>query len=173
MNQKPLPPEQEIKDRAKQLRALWTRGQKIRPFLRKQAPLFRQLLHEEWSWAGLALAMTKAGITYETKKPWTADSLLQAFSRAQRPLNGHARRKGCEPNPADAKPALHVVTLAPASVSSAHIAKPVEGGSTNEPARSASRFKPVSIKPFEPRPQPTQAELAEIEQNRRLTFGRS
>ncbi len=173
MNQKPLPPEQEIKVCAKQLRALWTRGQKIRPFLRKQAPLFRQLLQDDWSWAGLALAMTKAGITYDTKKPWTADSLLQAFSRAQRALKGHSRRKDAEPSPADARPILHVVASADVPISPVQIAMPAKSSPANAPAKPAPRFKPVSIKPFEPRPQPTQAELDAIEQNRRLTFGRS
>lgn len=42
-----------------------------------------------------------------------------------------------------------------------------------ETAKPAPRFKGVSIRPFEPRRPKTEEELAEIERNRILTFGRS
>ena len=86
MNRKPLPPDSDIKDLAKRLKALWASGQSVRPFFRQHAALFRELQNQGWSWAGLALVLNKAKITYRTGKPWTADALLQAFSRAQVPL---------------------------------------------------------------------------------------
>ena len=90
MNQKPLPPPKDVKELARQFRKLWVPGQGMRPYLRKHAALFHQLRQDGWSWAGLALAMTTAGVMYQTKKPWTAETLLPAFSRAQLPLKGHA-----------------------------------------------------------------------------------
>jgi hypothetical protein len=83
MNRKPPPTDADVKDLAKRLKALWASGQSVRPFLRQHAALFRELQSDGWSWVGLALTLNKARITYRTGKPWTADSLVQAFSRAQ------------------------------------------------------------------------------------------
>lgn len=92
MNQKPLPPDEDVRHLAKRFKDLWKPKQNVRPFLRKHAAVFRDLKSEGWSWAGLALAMNKAKITYRTNKPWTDSALMQAFSRAQVELKGHAVR---------------------------------------------------------------------------------
>ena len=173
MNQKPLPPERDVKELARQFRKLWVPGQGMRPYLRKHAALFQQLRQDGWSWAGLALAMTTAGVMYQTQKPWTAEGLLQAFSRAQLPLKGHARRKQVEAvkeistKPSSETSAELLPTLVPETACQADVITPVKT------VEAVPRFKPVSFRPFEPRPKPTQEELAEIERNRILTFGRS
>ncbi len=92
MNQKPLPPDEDVRQLAKRLKTLWTPKQGVRRFLRKHAVLLRELKDDEWSWAGLALALNKARITYRTGTPWTDTALMQAFSRAQVELKGHPHR---------------------------------------------------------------------------------
>ena len=172
MNQKPLPPDNDVKELAKRLRKLRVPGQGVRPYLRKHATLFRQLRRDDWSWAGLALAMTKAGIMYQTEKPWTAETLLQAFARAQVPLKSHTRRNSDQMAP-EVPVARSGTTSPPTLVSS-----PSEVGyragdiASAQPATPVPRFKPVSIRPVESRARPSQEELAEIERNRILTFGR-
>jgi hypothetical protein len=165
MYRKPSPSDKDVETLAARFRDLWTPGLTVRPYLRKHGPLFRERLEDGWSWAGLALALTKAGITYQTGKPWSANALMQAFSRAQSPLKGHGRRTGTGMKPhaeipdAGAEPrAVHAL--------SDH----TDLGGTAKPA---SRFKGVSIRPVEPRRPKTEEELAEIERNRILTFGRS
>lgn len=168
MYRKPIPSDKEIDAQAKRFRSLWKSDQAIRPYLRRHAQLFHDLLKEDWSWASLALALTKAGITYQTKKPWSASSLMQAFSRAQSPLKGYTRGRSTRasasiqlPSPPNtSETAAEVVTFQAAVAGQA----PAE--------RPRPRFKPVSIKPPEPRHHQTAEELAELEQNRILTFGR-
>jgi hypothetical protein len=79
---KPIPSDKEIDAQVKQLRSLWEQDQAVRPYLRRHAQLFHDLLKEDWSWASLALALTKAGITHQTKKPWSASS--RSFSSTPR-----------------------------------------------------------------------------------------
>ena len=144
----------------------------MRPYLRKHAHLFRQLREDSWSWAGLALAMTAAGVTYQTKKPWTAEALVQAFSRAQLPLKGHAQRKPVEAVAAVSASASGASSSEPLPTLAPETIRHAEEFVSLPEVKVASRFKPVSFRPFEPRPKPTQEELAEIERNRILTFGR-
>ncbi|MGE4482936.1 hypothetical protein [Acidocella sp.] len=92
MNEKPLPPDEDVRQLAKRLKTLWTPKQSVRRFLRKHATLFRELKSEDWSWAGIALALNKAKITYRTDRPWTGTALMQAFSRAQVELKGPSVR---------------------------------------------------------------------------------
>jgi len=93
MTQKFMPPDHEIASLADRFRELWTPGEDIRTWLRKQSVLMLELVHGDWSWAALAVVLTKAGITYRTGKPWTADSLRQETTRATAPLKGYARRR--------------------------------------------------------------------------------
>jgi hypothetical protein len=92
MFRKPLPPAKDVEALAKQFGGLWKAGDIIRPYLREHAELFRERQKKGWSWEALALAMNAAEITYETGQPWSATALMQAFSRAQSPLKGYARR---------------------------------------------------------------------------------
>jgi hypothetical protein len=165
MYRKPSPSDKDVEALAARFRDLWTPDQTVRPYLRKHGQFFREQLEDGWSWAGLALALTKAGITYQTGTPWSADALIQAFSRAQSPLRGHGRRTGTgmQPHAAipDGEPEPRVVHVSSERANSGGTAKP------------APRFKAVSIRPSEPRRPKTEEELAEIERNRILTFGRS
>jgi hypothetical protein len=93
MTKKCMPPDHEIASLADKFRELWTPGEDIRTWLRKQSVLMLELVHGDWSWAALAVVLTKAGITYRTGKAWTTDSLRQEATRATAPLKGYARRR--------------------------------------------------------------------------------
>lgn len=183
MNQKPLPSRANVKGLATRLKNLWAPDQSVRPFLRKHTALFRELQRDGWSWAGLALGMNKAGITYRTAKPWTADTLMQAFSRAQVALKDKPRPQQEAPKEAaiqDGNTAMAASTtdagasfVAPAIAEPTAFGAPLSAPVGGEATRPAPRFKPVSFRPREPLRVLTSEERAEIEENRRLTFGGS
>ncbi|MBU6420333.1 MAG: hypothetical protein KGQ79_11505, partial [Proteobacteria bacterium] len=133
-------------------------------------------VHGEWSWAAVGAALSKAGITYRTGAPWTAKTLRSEFSRAQTPLKGYRRRLGRSGNAAPEPPPVEApVTIGAGAVPSAAAATasvilplPPEPGPS---AAGAPRFKPASLRVQEPPPVLSEAERAEIERNRRLTFG--
>jgi hypothetical protein len=165
MYRKPSPSDKDVEALAARFRDLWTPDQTVRPYLRKHGQFFRKQLEDGWSWAGLALALTKAGITYQTGTPWSANALMQAFSRAQSPLRGHGRQTGTGMEPHAAIPDAGAEPRA--------VHAPLRHTDLGETAKPAPRFKGVSIRPSEPRRPKTEEELAEIERNRILTFGRS
>lgn len=182
MNRKPLPTDADVKDLAKRLKALWASRQSVRPFLRQQAGLFRELQSKGWSWAGLALALNKAKLTYHTGKPWTADSLMQAFSRAQVPLQRQKLIAACRPTEFDKNPTNLINSMeversfntphpgvetptasaaaAPASFVSDELVR-----APPAPRSPVPQFKPFSLKPQE---LPSEVSSAEIEERAAL-----
>ena len=159
--------EEEIATLAEQLRSLRVSGDAIRPWFRQNRDVFLNLVHSTWSWAAIARALTKAEITYGTGKPWTALWLQADFWRAQAPLKGYAKRsRNQKPMP----PVRAVVASQSTPPDPPHVAPGAHHG--EQTAKPAPRFKPVSIKPFEPRQPPTEEELAQIERNRMHAFGR-
>ena len=93
MARKRIRSQEEIAALAKRLRARWTPGEPLRPWLRRHAGMLLKLVHGEWRWANLADALEEAGIKYQTEKRWTAAWLQSDFHRARAPLKGYARRK--------------------------------------------------------------------------------
>ena len=162
----------EIEILAEQFRTLWRPGDVIRPWLRRHGEMLLELVHGDWSWSAIASAMTKAGITYRTGKPWTADWLQSDFYRARAPLKGQARGQRLKKNTA----AESVVALPPSQTEPRAQAGQLTRSTVEIPPDQASkaepRFKPVSIKPFEPRRPPSEEELAQIERNRIHALGR-
>ena len=157
MPKKRAPTDEEIEALAEQFRHLWRQGDVMRPWFRQHRDMLLGLVHGDWSWASVGQALTKAGITYRTGKPWTAKWLQSDFSRAQTPLRGYARKR----NPPGATAAANPN---PAPIASTDAARP---------APATRRFKPASFRlPEPPRPL-SEAERTEIERNRRLTFGLS
>lgn len=145
MNRKPPPTDADVRDLAKRLKALWSSGQSVRPFLRQQADPFRELQSQGWSWAGLALAMNKAKITYRTGKPWTADSLVQAFSRAQAPLKPREITVLAQPHEHDKHP-TNLTDVSEGAQLSARAGEPMSA------AVAMSFSAPANVQP-EPLPQ--------------------
>jgi len=93
MTKKSMPADHEISMLADGFREIWTPGEDIRTWLRKHNVIMLELVHGGWSWAALAVVLTKAGITYRTGTAWTTDSLRQEATRATAPLKGYARRR--------------------------------------------------------------------------------
>jgi hypothetical protein len=89
---KRIPSDDEINALVARFLALWSPGEVIRPWLRQHAEMLLELVQSGWSWAAIARAMTQAGITYRTGKPWTADWLQSDAYRARLPLKGYRRR---------------------------------------------------------------------------------
>jgi hypothetical protein len=116
--------------------------------------------------------MTKAGITYRTGKPWTADWLQSDFYRARVPLKGHIRKQGLENNAMSEPVLLLPSSQTELSPQTAIPAEPTREMVTDHVPKPEPRFKPVSIKPFEPRRPATEEELAQIERNRLHALGR-
>ena len=93
MPRKRTPTDEEIEALAEQFRHLWRQGDVVRPWFRQHRDMLLGLVHGDWSWASVGQALTKAGITYRTGKPWTAKWLQSDFSRAQMPLRGYGRKR--------------------------------------------------------------------------------
>ena len=162
----------EIEILAEQFRTLWRPGDVIRPWLRRHGEMLLELVHGDWSWSAIANAMTRAGITYRTGKPWTADWLQSDFYRARAPLKGHARKQRREKNEASEPAILLPSPQSELSPQTGVPAEPKQEIATDRAPKAEPRFKPVSIKPFEPRRHPTEEELAQIERNRMHALGR-
>jgi hypothetical protein len=172
----------EIAALAKQFRALWRKGDTLRPWLRKHRQMVLDLVHDDCSWDAIARAFSKAKIKYRDGQgqDWRAEGLRREFVRAAHPLTRDknpsimisARKAG------QAKGALDASRLTDAnqadSLNFVSLSEP-HAPAAVVPTSSAPmpRFKPVSFRPRELRPVPSPEELAEIEQNRRLTFGHS
>jgi hypothetical protein len=159
MPMKRTPTDDEIVVLAEQLGQFWRHGDVVRPWFRRHRDMLLSLVHGDWSWATLANALTKAGITYRTGKPWTAKWLRSDFCRAQIPLKGYRR--------GPASPSSTILTPNMPAISAA--------GQHRETLCSAAtselRFKPASIRPAIGQAPKTESQRAEIERNHRLTFG--
>ena len=176
MSLKRKPTDAEIEVLAATFRPLWRPGDVVRPWLRQHRDMLLDLVHGEWSWAAVGAALSKAGITYRTGAPWTAKTLRSEFSRAQTPLKGYRRRVGrseaaaSEPPPVEAPVTIGAGVVPPAAAPAAPVMSPLPPG-PGPSAASGPRFKPTSLRVHEPPPVLSEAERAEIERNRRLTFG--
>jgi hypothetical protein len=160
MPRKRKPTDEEIDILADQFRQLWRPGDVLRPWFRQHQNMLLNLVHSAWSWESVGQALTKAGITYGTGKPWTAKWLQSDFSRAQQPLKGYGNNKpepGSAPTPSNVAAALPAALITPGT-----LPPPISGG---------SRFKPATFRVAEPARGLSEAERVEIERNRRLTFG--
>ena len=176
MSLKRKPTDAEIEMLAATFRPLWRPGDVVRPWLRQHQDMLLELVHGEWSWAAIGAALSKAGITYRTGAPWTAKALRSEFSRAQTPLKGYRRRLGSPeaaasaPPPVEAQVTIGAGVVSPAAAPAAPVMSPLPPG-PGPSAASGPRFKPASLRVHEAPPVLSEAERAEIERNRRLTFG--
>jgi hypothetical protein len=185
MSLKRIPPDDEIDALAARFRALWVAGDVIRPWLRRHAEMLLALVQDGWSWSAIARALTQAGITYRTGRAWSANNLQSEAYRARKPLRGYARKSDA-PDPA----AVSATVPAALVAANEHVVQPPGSspgwvphddrasqasptGIIPQPAPAVPRFRPASFRVGGP-PRPlSEAERAEIERNRRLTFGPS
>jgi hypothetical protein len=173
MARKRIRSQEEITALAKRLRTRWNPGEPLRPWLRRHGGMLLKLVHGGWSWAYIADALEEAGVKYQTEKRWTAAWLQSDLHRARAPLKGYARKAPVLSEPtqasATAQPTVPPSSSEPAPEIASFAARAADQSPVEKPR---PRFKPVSIRPPAPRHQPTAEELAEIERNRILTFGR-
>jgi hypothetical protein len=169
------PSDDELNALADEFRPLWRPGDVVRPWLRKHQTRLRALVADEWSWAALADALTRAGVTFRTKRPWTGDALKHEVRRAGLPL------KRSRP---EVMSQLHVIPPAvqptapqPERPTQPQFrpAVPQTRGTHASPAVAAPpvpRFKAFSLKPQEP-PRPlTPEEMEEREAMHHRMFGK-
>jgi hypothetical protein len=69
MTYKRTPTDDEIEALAEIFRPLWRVGEAVRPWLRKHDSMLNYLVHDDWSWAGVAAALDRTGFVYGTGKP--------------------------------------------------------------------------------------------------------
>jgi hypothetical protein len=147
--------------------------------------MLNDLVHDDWSWAGVAAALDRAGIAYGTGNPWQAEQLRAKIAGTRRPLK-HA--KAALARVSDALPGRiseddSVFEISPP-------AKPLElsipaAGRRRDPHPHSDgrdsitppghvaepRFKPAVAKPYAPPVQLTAEERAEIDENRKCILG--
>ena len=123
--------EAELDAMAERFRTLWREGNVMRPWLRKHHALIRDLVDDGWSWAGVAEALTRAGITWRTRRPWSGEDLRREVDRAAVPLK--SRRRSKAPSPAAPIPAT-AETITPPTADAA----------------IGPKFRPARPKPYDP-----------------------
>ena len=164
------PSEAELDALADRFRALWRPGDVLRPWLRKNHATIRTLVHDDCSWAAVAEALTRAGITWRTGRAWSAEGLRREMVRASIPLKSRIwaaeATAMAASDPAPGVPAVPQATAAspvPPQATAA-IAPPPSGS-------PVPRFKPASLKPYEPPRPPTADEEKEREAVRKKIYG--
>ena len=180
MSAKRTPPDDEIMAMAAELRPFVKTGETVVPFIRRNQQRLLQLVEEE-SWATLARVMTALGMTYSSKKPWTARYISNEFARATMPLK---RRRGARtaiptttPNPVP-EPAMTAGQTRPAqsarSETTAKRAPPIIGEQpVPAPALPVKRrFAPATVRRPEPPKVLTQEETARLEAIDERLFGK-
>jgi hypothetical protein len=113
MPYKPPMPDEDIEAFAAELRPLWRKGKAVRPWLRKHAPQLIERVRDEWTWACVGRALTLAGITYRTNRPWDGEHLRSQIARATAPLKA-SRAVSVISQPAEIKPPQPMTRPAPA-----------------------------------------------------------
>src|SRR3978361_219160 len=79
------PTDAEVAALAERLKPLWRTGEAMRPWLRKHGDMLVTLVHDDWSWEGIAAALNHARITYHTGNAWTGKRLNREYHRARKP----------------------------------------------------------------------------------------
>jgi hypothetical protein len=178
------PTEQELEALTAEFRGQWHTGETVVPWLRLHEPRFRELVARGWSWAGLAVVLTRAGITYQTGRAWTGDNLRCDVYRASRPLKRQQRRSTASPlrqapasaflvdpqagamppneiptsqSTSSAKPRFEPMRLLPAASQEVVGPTPPAGSA----ASTVPRFKSFTLKDQEPPRPPTPEEQQE------------
>src|ERR1700758_3065597 len=108
------PSEAELDALAERFRALRRAGDVLRPWLRKHHGMIRALVNDDWSWAAVADALTRAGVTWRTGRAWSAEGLRREIVRASIPLKNRGWAGEAPALPAsDAAPPAPGVPAAP------------------------------------------------------------
>lgn len=172
------PSELELNALADHFRGLWRQGDVIRPWLRKHQEMIRDLVYDDFSWAAVAEALTRAGITWRTGRPWSAEGLRREIVRATVPLKKRRRLQDAPPAVLTA-PAAGAATApqaaadrpAPAQAQPVHHVPTVSGIQATSAEASVPKFKPATLKPYEPPRRPSPDEEADRNALHKRIFG--
>jgi hypothetical protein len=185
MTYKRTPTDDEIEALAEQFRPLWRAGEAIRPWLRKHALMLNDLVHDDWSWAGVAAALDRAGIAYRTGNPWQAEQLRAKIAGTRRPLK-HAKAALAKVSgalPGGSSEDDRVIEPSPPA-NAPELRRPVSQRRPDPPPQPGAsernsppghipepRFKPAVARPYAPPVQLTAEERVEIDENRKRVLG--
>jgi hypothetical protein len=149
----------EITELALTLKGRWKPGEAIIPWLRKNTELLQELVAGEWTWKGVAQAMTEAGITYRTGRAWTERGLLKKIRLARQPGKKrlYAARQPQGAGVAVARAAAEPLIIPDFSGGPEHRTRAAAATVNEEP-----EFKPVSLK----KPQPPRELTSEERESR-------
>lgn len=144
-----------------EFRGLWHAGEVVGPWLRKHQNRLRDLVDEGWSWAWIGEALTKAGATYRTGRPWSGEALRSDVKRASRPLK--RQRRALPPTPTLAtETAPSPASGVPQSGPTIPKASAPRDAASQAPTLAKPPSKPASLSPTTPRETngPAQAQVA-------------
>lgn len=162
---------EEIAALAKQFRALWRKGDALRPWMRQHRQMVLGLVHGDYSWDAIAKALSKAKIKYQggEAEDWMAEGLRREFVRAARP-------RKFDKSPANVTDTGEIANVTgrldaprPAADTPAVLIAPAMAAPVSLPP--APQFKPFSLKTHEPPPDLSPAEIDERDALRRRMFG--
>jgi hypothetical protein len=180
MPKKREPSDQEIDALAEKFRTLWRPNDVLRSWLRKHRQMVLDLVHDDWSWAAMAKVLSRAGIKYRNGEApdWHAEGLRREFVKAAATIKNGAQREPLRDPSGDPEQASRVAPKGGRAASQPPLQSNAGTADSDlnpekSAVKAAPRFKPVSVRPLQPQLRPTPEELAEIEQNRLLTFGHS
>jgi len=179
------PTDDEVEALAAELRPLWRKDDAVRPWLRNHADMLVALVHDDWSWDGLAAALGRAGITYRTGHPWRGEQLRTQVAIARQRLKyatGAVAKNSDPPQRGNGEETGIFGNSPPVNNAELHI--PASGRRPDRhPQQDAAiqnllpghiaepRFKPAVAKPYAPPVQLTAEERAEIDENRKRILG--
>lgn len=110
-------PDEDVAVLAETLRARWKPADGIEPWLRRNAKALTRLVRVQgWTWRDVGRALTVAGITYESGRPWNHRILTVKVSEARAALRVQAAQRAAVETPLKGKQAdlpMPVVAMPP------------------------------------------------------------
>lgn len=83
----------DVEKLAAEFRERWTPAHGITPWLRRMGPrLHRMVRDDSWAWADIGRALTLAGVTYESGRPWTGTLLMVKAAQARKQIRDRGAR---------------------------------------------------------------------------------
>jgi hypothetical protein len=98
MPRKAARPDTQVERLADEFRRRWVAADGIEPWLRRNIGRLARLTENGWSWADIGRALTAAGITYSTGRPWTGPLLARKAVQVRAQIRKRqARRRTVDP----------------------------------------------------------------------------
>lgn len=105
----------DVEKLAAEFRERWTPAHGITPWLRRMGTRLQRMVREDsWAWADIGRAMTLAGITYESGRPWTGKLLMVKAAQARKQTRDRLTRAAVVTGPsADVPPTTPAADTSP------------------------------------------------------------